>query len=60
MKLKKCVVNFIIMLQCLYFILISSDCDDLKLFIYSKIILMVLMLFNHYILYKYSDLFKEV
>lgn len=59
MKLKKWVVNFIIMLQCLYFILIASDCDDLKLFIYSKIILMVLMLFNHYILYKYSELFKE-
>lgn len=60
MKLKKWMINFIILLQCLYFMLLASDCDDLKLFIISKIAIMIAMLINHYILYKYSNLFKEV
>lgn len=60
MKLKKIFVNMIIIFQLINIMLLGSDCDDLKLFIISKIIIMLLMLINHYILTKYSDIYKEV
>lgn len=60
MKLKKIFVNMIIIFQLINIMLLGSECDDLKLFIISKIIIMLLMLINHYILTKYSDIYKEV
>ena len=50
----------IIIFQLINIMLLGSECDDLKLFIISKIIIMLLMLINHYILTKYSDIYKEV
>lgn len=60
MKLKNLVVNLIVFIQILLFIGLSCDADSTKVFIISKIILIIPFIINHIILVKYSDLFSEV
>lgn len=57
--LKNWVVNLLFIIQMLIVLLLSSDTSNLTLFIVSKIILLAIFLINHFILYKYSKLFKE-
>lgn len=59
MKLKNWVVNLIVLIQVLLFIGLSCDADSTKVFIISKIIIIIPFTINHIILVKYSDLFKE-
>lgn len=59
MKLKNWVVNLIVLIQILLFIGLSCDADSTKVFIISKIIIIIPFIINHIILVKYSDIFKE-
>ena len=60
MKLKNWVVNLIVLVQILLMIGLSCDADSTKVFIISKIIMIIPFIINHIILVKYSDLFSEV
>ena len=55
--LKNSVENLIIFIQCLLFMLLGSETEDLRLFIISKIVIMIVFLINHLILVKYSKLY---
>ena len=59
MKLKKWVEYTIIFIQMILFVLLGSDCENTKLFIYSKIIILIIFGFNHMILKRYSRLYEE-
>lgn len=58
-KLKRWVINLLMIIQFVIFIVLCSDCDNLLIFTVSKIIAMFLFLINHTILYRYTDLFEE-
>lgn len=57
--LKNWVVNLLVIIQMMVVLLLSSDTSNLTLFVISKIILLAIFLINHFILYKYSKLFRE-
>lgn len=53
-------VEYLLMtIQCLLIMLLSSETEDLKLFIISKIIFMIVFLINHLILVKYTKLYES-
>lgn len=58
-KLKNWVVNLILITQCVLFIFLGAECNNLKIYLLSKIIIFIIMIINHLILYKYSNLFEE-
>lgn len=58
--LKKWVEVAIIFIQVILFMIVGSECDDLKIFIVSKIIVLVIFFVNHLILVKYTKLYDEV
>ena len=58
--LKKCVEVAIIFIQAILFMTLAGECDDLKIFIVSKIIALVIFFVNHLILVKYTKLYDEV
>ena len=58
--LKKWVEVAIIFIQVVLFMIVGSDCDDLKIFIVSKIIALIIFFVNHLILVKYTKLYDEV
>lgn len=58
-KLKKWVINLLMIIQFMLFIVLCCECDNLLYFTLSKIIAMFLFLINHTILYRYTDLFEE-
>lgn len=57
--LKRWVEYLIITIQFLLFMLLGSETEDLKLFIISKIIFLILFLIDHLILVKYSRLYES-
>lgn len=57
--LKKWVEVVIIFIQVILFIILGSDCDDLKIFSVSKIIVLIIFVINSKILFKYSRLVGE-
>lgn len=57
--LKKWVEVVIIFIQVILFMILSSDCDDLKIFSVSKIIVLIIFVINSKILFKYSRLVGE-
>ena len=57
--LKKWVEVAIIFIQAILFMTLAGECDDLKIFIVSKIIALVIFLINCYILSKYSRLVED-
>ena len=57
--LKKWVEVAIIFIQAILFMILGGECDDLKIFIVSKIIALVIFLINCYILFKYSRLVED-
>lgn len=57
--LKGWVEYLLISIQCLLVMLLGSETEDLKLFIISKIIFMILLLINHLILVKYGKLYES-
>lgn len=56
--LKKGIENFIVTCQILIFVLLGSDCENFSLFIISRIILICLFLFNHYIIKNYTRFYE--
>lgn len=53
-------VEYLLMtIQCLLIMLLASETEDLKLFILSKIVFMIVFLINHLILVKYSRLYES-
>ena len=57
--LKKWVEVAIIFIQAILFMTLAGECDDLKIFIVSKIIALIIFVINSKILFKYSKLFGE-
>lgn len=57
-KLKKWVVDVIILIQIILFMLLGAEVDNFKMFVISKIICVVLLLINHLILTKYSNIYE--
>ena len=55
--LKKWVEYSIIFIQCILILLLSSEIENLKVFIISKIIILLIFYMNHLILEKYTRLF---
>ena len=58
--LKKWVEVVIVFIQVILFMILAGDCDDLKIFIVSKIIVLIIFFVNHLILVKYTKLYDEV
>lgn len=59
MHLKKKWVNLILIIQFILFLFLGSETENLNLFIFSKIIIMILMYLNHLILVNYSKFYEE-
>lgn len=57
--LKQWVVNTLIIINFIAIMFMGADCDDMALFISSKLIALLVFAFNNYLLFKYSDLFEE-
>lgn len=57
--LKKWVEVVIIFIQVILFMILGSESDDLKVFIVSKLIALILFVINSAILFKYSRLVED-
>lgn len=57
--LKGWVEYLLISIQCILVMLLGSETEDLKIFIISKIIFMIVFLINHLILIKYGRLYES-
>lgn len=57
--LKQWVVNTLIIINFIAIMFMGADCDDMTMFISSKLIALLVFAFNNYLLFKYSDLFEE-
>ena len=58
-NLKQWVVNTLIIINFIAIIFMISDCNDMALFISSKLIALLIFAFNNYLLFKHSNLFEE-
>lgn len=57
--LKRWVEVVIVSIQFILFMILGSECDDLKIFIVSKIIALIIFVINSAILFKYSRLVED-
>ena len=57
--LKQWVVNILIIINFIAIMFMGADCDDMALFISSKLIALLIFAFNNYLLFKHSNLFEE-
>lgn len=57
--LKQWVVNTLIIINFITIMFMGADCDDMTLFISSKLIALLIFAFNNYLLFKHSNLFEE-
>ena len=58
MKLRKWVINTLVIVEAILMMFLESDCDNLTLFFISKIIILIVMLLIARVLDKHSDLFE--
>lgn len=58
-KLKKSIENALIMLQLTLILFLSAEITDTRLYILSKIIILLVILINHYIIVKYGRLYER-
>lgn len=56
-KLKKWVEYTLVTINAFMFIIMASECEDLKIFITSHVIALIIFAFNSYILGKYTDIY---
>ena len=56
--LKKWVEGVIIFIQVILFITLAGDCDNIKTFIISKLIILILIYINHIIIKKYTKIYN--
>lgn len=59
LKLKKWVVNLIVIMSVLMFVLLGAECDSTFTFITSKISVMFILFLNYKILDKFTDFTEE-
>lgn len=57
--LKQWVVNTLIIINFIAIMFMGADCDNMTLFISSKLIALLIFAFNNYLLFKHSNLFEE-
>ena len=57
MKLRKWVVNTLVVIEFILMMLLSYDCESLLLFYLGKIVILAVMVGITYILSKYSNFF---
>lgn len=57
MKLKNWCINLILSIQILLIYMLAFEFDNTELFIKSKIIIVLIIIMNHLILKKYTNLF---
>lgn len=57
--LKQWVVNTLIIINFIAIMFMGAECDDIALFISSKLIALLIFAFNNYLLFKHSNLFEE-
>ena len=57
--LKKWVEVVIVFIQVILFMILGSECDDLKIFIVSKLIALIIFVINSVILFKYLRLVED-
>jgi len=57
--LKQWVVNTLVIINFIAIMFMGADCDDMALFISSKLIALLIFAFNNYLLFKHSNLFEE-
>ena len=58
-NLKQWVVNTLIIINFIAIMFMGADCDDMTLFISSKLIALLIFAFNNYLLFKHNNLFEE-
>ena len=58
-NLKQWVVNTLIIINFIAIMFMGADCEDMTLFISSKLIALLIFAFNNYLLFKHSNLFEE-
>ena len=58
-KFKQWVVNTLIIINFIAIMFMDAECDDMTLFISSKLIALLIFAFNNYLLFKHSNLFEE-
>ena len=58
-NLKQWVVNTLIIINLIAVMFMISDCNDMALFISSKLIALLIFAFNNYLLIKHSNLLEE-
>ena len=58
-KLKKSIENALIVLQLTLILFLSAEITDTRLFILLKIIILSVILLNHYIIVKYGRLYER-
>ena len=58
-NLKQWVVNTLIIINLIAIMFMISDCNDMALFISSKLIALLIFAFNNYLLIKHSNLLEE-
>ena len=56
--LKKWVEVVIVFIQVLLFMTLAGDCDNIKTFIISKLIILILIYVNHIIIKKYTKIYN--
>ena len=58
-KFKQWVVNTLIIINFIAIMFMGAGCDDMTLFISSKLIALLVFASNNYVLFKHSNLFEE-
>lgn len=56
--LKKWVEDVIVFIQVILFMILAGDCDNIKTFIISKLIILILIYVNHIIIKKYTKIYN--
>ena len=56
--LKKWVEVVIVFIQLILFMTLAGDCDNIKTFIISKLIILILIYVNHIIIKKYTKIYN--
>lgn len=59
-KLKRSITYLLAMIQGIIVLLLAGDCEDLKLFVISKIILLIIALINAKIIINYGGFKNEI
>ena len=56
--LKKWVEVVIVFIQAILFMTLAGDCDNIKTFIISKLIILILIYINHIVIKRYTKIYN--